>query len=185
IDAAASSGSVDVVVARDDVLAEEDAVSNAITGVNEANAGETGAFENLQFNDSDVSTVVTDDVDTVVATLTASPESLSEEGGQITYTVTLTNKDGLPVTGHQGLTFTLADGTKVEITAGQASGSQAVVVESTDDNVIGGQDAVTNSIESVSGADAFEDLVTAGETSVAITDEPIDPSNPGTNLGDV
>jgi hypothetical protein len=44
----------------------------------------------------------------VIAKLTATPSVT--EGGVITYTVTLTNKDGLPINNHAALTFTLDDG---------------------------------------------------------------------------
>jgi surface adhesion protein len=47
----------------------------------------------------------------VVAKLTATPSVT--EGGEITYTITLTNKDGLPINNHSALTFTLSDGKTV------------------------------------------------------------------------
>jgi surface adhesion protein len=46
-----------------------------------------------------------------VAKLTATPSVT--EGGEITYTITLTNKDGLPINNHSALTFTLSDGKTV------------------------------------------------------------------------
>ncbi|PTV68320.1 immunoglobulin-like domain-containing protein, partial [Pseudomonas putida] len=54
---------------------------------------------------------VTDTTDEVVAKLTATPSVT--EGGEITYTITLTNKDGLPINNHSALTFTLSDGKTV------------------------------------------------------------------------
>ncbi|WP_412763802.1 immunoglobulin-like domain-containing protein [Pseudomonas sp. NGC7] len=65
-------------------------------------------FENLQLGDA-ASVKVTDTTDDVVAKLTATPSVT--EGGAITYTITLTNKDGLPIDKHSALTFTLSDGT--------------------------------------------------------------------------
>ncbi|MBF4212348.1 hypothetical protein EI533_32305, partial [Pseudomonas donghuensis] len=54
---------------------------------------------------------VTDTVDEVVAKLTAS-QSVTE-GGEITYTITLTNKDGLPINNLAELYVKLTDGTTV------------------------------------------------------------------------
>ncbi|WP_412763806.1 immunoglobulin-like domain-containing protein [Pseudomonas sp. NGC7] len=73
------------------------------------------AFENLQLGDA-ASVKVTDTTDDVIAKLTATPSVT--EGGEITYTVTLTNKDGLPIDNHAPLYFTLSDG-KTVITVGQ------------------------------------------------------------------
>ncbi|MBA1205446.1 hypothetical protein G7009_27455, partial [Pseudomonas capeferrum] len=78
-------------------------------------------FENLQLGGS-ATVQIADTINDVVATLTADKTTVAE-GGQITYTVTLTSKDGLPVTGHQGLTFTLTDGTVVEVAKGSAAGT--------------------------------------------------------------
>ncbi|WP_233454266.1 immunoglobulin-like domain-containing protein [Pseudomonas monteilii] len=60
---------------------------------------------------------VTDTTDEVVAKLTATPSVT--EGGEITYTITLTNKDGLPINNHGALTFTLSDGKNRHHRAGQ------------------------------------------------------------------
>jgi hypothetical protein len=54
-------------------------------------------FENLQLGGA-ASVNVTDTTDEVVAKLTATPSVT--EGGEITYTITLTNKDGLPINNH-------------------------------------------------------------------------------------
>src|SRR5690606_37289475 len=120
----------------------------------------------------------------VAATMATSTAGVSEERGQITYTVTLSNVDNLPATGHSGLSFTLVDGTIIGIPAGQASGSYTVHVPAQDDSVIGGQAPITKRIQSVEGQGVFEAFETAGNTSVAVTDEPVDPENPETNPGD-
>ncbi|MCE1119162.1 immunoglobulin-like domain-containing protein, partial [Pseudomonas sp. NMI795_08] len=93
------------------------------------------------------------------------------EGGQVTYTVTLTNAQGLSVTGHNGLTFTLTDGTKVTVPAGSASGTFTITAK--DDVFVGGQPNIVNKIESVAGGDNFEKL-TLGDNTVttSVTDEP-------------
>ncbi|MDD1985492.1 immunoglobulin-like domain-containing protein, partial [Pseudomonas asiatica] len=82
----------------------------------------TGAtFENLQLGDP-ASVKVTDTINEVVAKLTAT-ESVTE-GGEITYTVTLTSKDGLPIDNHSTLYFTLSDGkTVVTVPANSTTGS--------------------------------------------------------------
>ncbi|MCX2817741.1 MULTISPECIES: immunoglobulin-like domain-containing protein, partial [unclassified Pseudomonas] len=80
------------------------------------------------------------------------------EGGEITYTITLTNKDGLPINNHSELYFKLTDGTTVVVTANSTTGSATVAAP---DNVYVGTNApVVNAIDAVSGADAwkFENL---------------------------
>ncbi|MGE8516302.1 MAG: retention module-containing protein, partial [Alcaligenes nematophilus] len=173
-----SEGKVTITPRGDDAYKQGDEpVTVGITGTTGGN------YENLDTS-STTTTAVLDDTDEVIATLTATPDSITEEGGAITYTVTLTNKDGLSVKEHGGLTITLADGTVIEIAAGQASGSQVVDVPAKDDNVIGGQDTITNSIDTIAGGEVFEQLTPAGQTSVGVTDEPVDPENPGQPVGD-
>ncbi|MCO7543126.1 immunoglobulin-like domain-containing protein, partial [Pseudomonas sp. VA159-2] len=118
----------------------------------------------------------------VVATLSADKATVTE-GGQITYTVTLTNAQGLAVTGHNGLTFTLSDGTKVSIPAGSASGSFTITAP--DDVFIGGQATISNKLTGVTGADNFEKLTLGkDEVKTGVTDEP-GSGTPGTgNQGD-
>ncbi|ORL60432.1 immunoglobulin-like domain-containing protein, partial [Pseudomonas putida] len=137
-------------------------------------------FENLQLG-NDATVKITDTESEVVATLTVDKTSVTE-GGEITYTVTLSNGQKLPVNGHGGLVFTLTDGTKVSIPAGSASGS--ITVKAPDDVFTGGQPTITNKLESVEGGDKFEKL-TLGENSVSteITDEPGSGTNTG-NEGD-
>ncbi|MBK5012991.1 type I secretion C-terminal target domain-containing protein, partial [Pseudomonas sp. S60] len=141
-------------------------------------------FENLQFG-GDASVQVTDTIDEVVAKLTATPSVT--EGGDITYTVTLTNKDGLPINNHGALTFTLDDGkTTITIPANGTTGS--VTVTAPDNVYVGANDPVVKSIASVTGADVgkFEQL-TLDKTPVSttVTDEP-GSGTPGTgNQGDL
>ncbi|BDU09561.1 hypothetical protein PRtIB026_A04170 [Pseudomonas sp. RtIB026] len=161
----------------DDVFKDGDTLTVGITDA----AVDGKAFENLELG-GDASVQITDTVSEVVATLTADKTTVSE-GGQITYTVTLTNAQGLPVNGHNGLTFTLTDGTKVTIPAGSANGSFTITAP--DDVFVGGQPSIVNKIESVVGGDNFEKL-TLGDNSVTttVTDEP-GTGTPGTdNQGD-
>ncbi|MFV3319402.1 hypothetical protein, partial [Pseudomonas sp. NY15374] len=58
-------------------------------------------FENLELGGS-ATVQIADTESEVVATLTADKTTVSE-GGEITYTVTLTNAQGLDVKGHGGL----------------------------------------------------------------------------------
>ncbi|WP_369692947.1 immunoglobulin-like domain-containing protein [Halomonas sp. BL6] len=114
----------------------------------------------------------------MTATLSADASSVAE-GGTVTYTVTLTGPQGADLTGHNGLEFRLADGSTVTIAAGQLSGSTTVTAA--DDAFVGGQDTLVNRIDAVlNNSDSeFENLVTAGNTSVTVTDEPGTPGNPG------
>ncbi|MBC3489269.1 adhesin, partial [Pseudomonas sp. SWRI50] len=136
------------------------------------------AFENLQLGDA-ASVKVTDTTDDVVAKLTASPSVT--EGGAITYTITLTNKDGLPIDKHSALTFTLSDGTTV-ITVPANSTTGFTTVTAPDNVYVGTNDPVIKSIASVDGADVgkFENLVLdKTPVSTAVTDEPGTPGNEG------
>ncbi|MCE0871754.1 immunoglobulin-like domain-containing protein, partial [Pseudomonas alloputida] len=91
----------------DDVYNDAGQISLGITSAVDA----TGAtFENLELGGA-AKVDVTDTTDEVVAKLTATPSVT--EGGEITYTITLTNKDGLPINNHSALTFTLSDGKTV------------------------------------------------------------------------
>ncbi|MEJ5908452.1 immunoglobulin-like domain-containing protein, partial [Pseudomonas kermanshahensis] len=136
------------------------------------------AFENLQLGDA-ASVKVTDTTDDVVAKLTATPSVA--EGGAITYTITLTNKDGLPIDKHSALTFTLSDGTTV-ITVPANSTTGFTTVTAPDNVYTGTNDPVIKSIASVDGADVgkFENLVLdKTPVSTVVTDEPGTPGNEG------
>ncbi|MCG3646778.1 retention module-containing protein, partial [Pseudomonas putida] len=99
---------------------------------------------------------ISDTISEVVAKLTATPSVT--EGGEITYTITLTNKDGLPINNHSELYFKLTDGTTVVVAANSTTGSATATAP---DNVyVGANQPVVNAIDAVSGADAwkFENL---------------------------
>ena len=139
-------------------------------------------FENLQIGSS-ATVQISDTLSDVVATLTADKSTVAE-GGKVTYTVTLTNADNLPVTGHGGLTFTLTDGTTITIAAGSATGTAEITAN--DDAYTGGQADIANKLESVTGADNFEQLTLGSNTvTTTVTDEP-GTGTPGTgNEGDL
>ncbi|MGE1614069.1 retention module-containing protein [Pseudomonas monteilii] len=161
----------------DDVYKDSGEISLGIKSAVDA----TGAtFENLQLG-GNASVQVTDTTDEVVAKLTATPSVT--EGGEITYTITLTNKDGLPINNHGALTFTLSDGkTVITVPANGTTGS--ITVTAPDNVYTGANDPVIKSIASVDGADVgkFEQL-TLDKTPVSttVTDEPGTPGNPGGN----
>jgi len=133
-------------------------------------------FENLQIDPTKASLAIEDTVNEVVAKLTADKTAVTE-GGQVTYTVTLVSKDGLPVTGHKGMTFTLEGGGVVTIEAGKASGSY--VLTTADDVYVGGQASIVKSITGITGGNVFEKLSTSGSTCTIVTDELGTPNNPG------
>ena len=118
-----------------------------------------------------MSTTITDDSDLVTATLTATA-STGEDGGSITYTVTLSNAAGLPVTAHNGVSFTLANGEVVAIAAGSASSTATTSVSR--DDVFKETDAISNAITGVLGTTGseFENLVpNTSPVSTTITDD--------------
>ncbi|MHB2053513.1 immunoglobulin-like domain-containing protein, partial [Pseudomonas sp. VEM90] len=121
---------------------------------------------------------ISDTISEVVAKLTATPSVT--EGGEITYTITLTNKDGLPINNHSELYFKLTDGTTVVVAANSTTGSATATAP---DNVyVGTNQPVVNAIDAVSGADAwkFENLnLDKTPVSTEVTDEPGTPGNEG------
>ncbi|MFV3378668.1 immunoglobulin-like domain-containing protein, partial [Pseudomonas sp. NY11226] len=142
-------------------------------------------FENLELGGA-AKVDVTDTTDEVVAKLTATPSVT--EGGEITYTITLTNKDGLLINNHGALTFTLSDGkTVITVPANGTTGS--VTVAAPDNVYVGANDPIVKSIATVEGVDVdkFEKLtLDKTEVKTTVTDEPGTPGNPGgTNEGDL
>ncbi|WP_310193844.1 immunoglobulin-like domain-containing protein [Pseudomonas hunanensis] len=126
-------------------------------------------FENLQIG-APASVEVTDTASLVTAKLTVNTNSVIE-GGPITYTVTLVSADpALSVTGHNGLTFTLTDGTLVTIKAGEASG--VATINAPDDVFMGGQATISKQIVTVDGGGEFESLnLDRTEVRTAVADE--------------
>ncbi|MFT2162120.1 immunoglobulin-like domain-containing protein, partial [Pseudomonas putida] len=158
----------------DDVYQDAGEIS---LGINSAVDATGAAFENLELGGA-ASVQVTDTLDEVVAKLTATPSVT--EGGEITYTITLTNKDGLPINNHSELYFKLTDGTTVVVAANSTTGSATATAP---ENVYVGTNApVVNAIDAVSGADAwkFENLnLDKTPVSTEVTDEPGTPGNEG------
>ncbi|MCF3159530.1 retention module-containing protein, partial [Pseudomonas juntendi] len=157
----------------DDVFKDPGSLTLGVTDASVPGA----TFEKLEFG-SPATVEISDTISEVVATLTASPSVT--EGGEITYTITLTNKDGLPINNHAELYFKLSDGTNIVVAANSTTGSATVIAP---DNVYVGANApVVNAIDSVSGQDAwkFEQLtLDKTEVSTQVTDEPGTPGNEG------
>ncbi|MEG0631195.1 MAG: retention module-containing protein [Pseudomonas sp.] len=93
-------------------------------------------------------TQITDTIDTTTVTLTAG-ETVTE-GGQITYTATLTNPAQTPVT------ITLSNGSVINIEAGKSTGT--VVVETPANDVYNNGSTVSTTITGATGGN-FENLV--------------------------
>ncbi|MED5620099.1 immunoglobulin-like domain-containing protein [Ideonella sp. BN130291] len=113
---------------------------------------------------STASTVVTDDGDTTVVTLTASTNTVAE-GGSIVYTVAVNN----PVTGTP-LVVTLSNGQTITIPVGQSSANGAAFAVRGDDAYAQGNQTVTTSIASTSGGN-YEALTTTSTASTVVTDD--------------
>ncbi|MEB0098874.1 retention module-containing protein, partial [Pseudomonas sp. DC1.2] len=90
IDAGKTTGTVSVATPANDVYNNGSTVSTTITSATGGN------FEQLTANPTPAVTTITDSVDTTSLTLTATGTVV--EGGQITYTATLTNPAQTPVT---------------------------------------------------------------------------------------
>ncbi|MGP6423703.1 retention module-containing protein, partial [Pseudomonas pharyngis] len=109
IEAGKTSGSVTIPAPSDDVYKD---VSKLTVTMTDASGGN---FEKLDVSKTPVSTTVNDTIDKTTLTLSAS-DTVSE-GGQITYTATLSNPAGT------AMTVTLANGAVINIAAGATSGS--------------------------------------------------------------
>ncbi|WP_176704511.1 immunoglobulin-like domain-containing protein, partial [Pseudomonas bananamidigenes] len=136
--------------APNDALNGHAPLTNAITNVSGGN------YENLVADKTPVSTTVTDTIDTTNLSLTAT--GTVAEGGQITYTATLTNAAGTPVT------VTLSNGAVITIDAGKTTGT--VTVPAPADDVYKDAGTVQATIKSATGGN-FENLVT--NTTPAVT----------------
>ncbi|MBP5132024.1 type I secretion C-terminal target domain-containing protein [Pseudomonas protegens] len=144
-----TTGSVSI-SAPNDVLVGHTPLTNSITNVSGGN------YENLVADKTPVSTTVTDTDDTTSVSLTAT--GTVAEGGQITYTATLTNAAGTPVT------VTLSNGSVIHIEAGKTTGTVTVAAPADDVYIDAGK--VNATITNATGGN-FEKLVT--DTTPAVT----------------
>ncbi|MFL9011327.1 large adhesive protein, partial [Pseudomonas sp. QLc11A] len=123
-----------------------------------------GNLELVSPNTTPVTTTVNDVNDTTTVTLSATPSV--DENGTITYTATLTDKNGAPVTAQNGpVTVTLDSGKVITIAEGQSSGSLPVTVGN---DVYTGPTTVTESIKSADGGnlEVINPIKTPVETTV-------------------
>ncbi|MBJ2244030.1 immunoglobulin-like domain-containing protein, partial [Pseudomonas sp. MF6768] len=155
-----SSGTVST-TAPDDVYKGDQTVT---TGIKEVTGGEH--FENLVPGTDKVTTTVTDTPgtdNTTTVTLTA-PSEVSE-GGQITYTATLSNKADTDVT------LTLDNKQTITIKAGETVGT--VTVDAPGDDVFVDKSTQTVQITGTDGGN-FEKLVVAGDGATTTINDTID-----------
>ncbi|WP_322617751.1 retention module-containing protein [Pseudomonas sp. BIC9C] len=110
-------------------------------------------------------TQVTDTLDTTTVTLTAG--NAVTEGGQITYTATLTNPAKTPVT------ITLSNGSTITIEAGKTTGS--VVVDTPANDVYVNGSTVSTTITGTTGGN-FENLVPNTTPTVTTITDSVDNS---------
>ncbi len=157
IDAGQTTGTVVVGTPANDVYDNGSTVSTTITGTTGGN------FENLVPSKEPAVTSITDSIDTTTVTLTATPSV--DENGTITYTATLTDAQGKPVTAQNGpVTVTLDSGKVITIAEGQSSGSLPVTVGN---DVYTGPTTVTESIKDAVGGNL--ELVSPNTTPVTTT----------------
>ena len=158
IEVGKTSGSVST-TAPNDALTGHAPITNSITNVSGGN------YENLVADKTPVSTTVTDTTDTTNLTLSATGSV--NEGGQITYTATLTNAAGSPVT------VTLSNGATITIEAGKTTGT--VTVDAPKDDVYKDAGSVEATIKGATGG-GFENLVTSTVPAVTTVNDTIDTS---------
>ncbi|WP_150605459.1 immunoglobulin-like domain-containing protein, partial [Pseudomonas fluorescens] len=144
-------------IAPNDALTGHAPITNSITNVTGGN------YENLVADKTPVSTTVTDTVDTTNLSLTATGSVA--EGGQITYTATLTNAAGSPVT------VTLSNGSVITIDAGKTTGT--VTIPAPSDDVYKDAGSVQATISTASGGN-FENLVPSTAPAVTSVTDTID-----------
>ncbi|MBD8777254.1 type I secretion C-terminal target domain-containing protein, partial [Pseudomonas fluorescens] len=156
-------GTVTVPAPTDDVFIDKSTQTVRITETTGGN------FEKLEVAGNGATTTINDTIDKVDVVLTAT--TTVGEGGNIVYTASLVDKNGVPVTNITNpLTVTLNNGQSITIGLNQSSGSVSVVAP---DDVYKGDQTVTTAIKTVTGGEHFENLV-PGKTAVntTVTDTP-------------
>ncbi|AZF24338.1 retention module-containing protein [Pseudomonas sp. R2-60-08W] len=157
IKAGESTGTVVVDTPANDVYVNGSTVSTTITGATGGN------FENLVPSTTPAVTTITDSVDATAVTLTANTSVT--EGGQITYTATLTNPAQTPVN------VTLSNGSVITIKAGESTGT--VVVDTPANDVYVNGSTVSTTITSATGGN-FENLVPSTTPAVTTITDSVD-----------
>ncbi|MGB8924382.1 MAG: retention module-containing protein, partial [Pseudomonas sp.] len=160
IEAGQTTGTVNVPTPPNDVYNNGSTVSTIITSATGGN------FENLVPNPTPAVTTITDSIDTTNLTLTATGSVV--EGGQITYTATLTNPAQTPVT------VTLSNGSTITIEAGQTTGT--VNVPTAPNDVYNNSGTVSTTITGATGGN-FENLVPNTTPATTTVTDSIDTTN--------
>ncbi|EJN26096.1 hypothetical protein PMI35_03884, partial [Pseudomonas sp. GM78] len=157
IEAGKTTGTVVVDTQANDVYVNGSTVTTTITSATGGN------FENLVPSTTPAVTSITDSPDTTGLTLTATGSVV--EGGSITYTATLSNPAGTPVT------VTLSNGSVITIEAGKTSGT--VVVDTPVNDVYVNGSTVTTTITGTTGGN-FENLVPSTTPAVTTISDSVD-----------
>jgi hypothetical protein len=139
IAAGSSSGSIKDVSQGDDYVIDTETLSVAITGVSEENAGSAGALENLTYDDTVVTPVISDTIDTLYVKLISS--DTTHEGGVLTHTVQLVDENGHPYTVPLGEMVTVNLSYVYNNGLSNSDFENNTVVESV--NIIGGTSEIT------------------------------------------
>ena len=143
----------------EDVYKDSTSLTANITGTSNAN------FENLVVGTATATAHVNDTATFVTATLSTASTSISEFGGTVTYTVSLSSSQAT-FAPKSNLSFTLANGEVVTILAGATSGSFTHPYSDAD---ITTQSSITNSISGVAaGGSEYESLQLAGTVNVPV-----------------
>ena len=168
IAAGATSGSVTVDAPGDDVYVDAGEVSVTIVDA------DTDNFEQLVIDDAPAVSQIPDTIDPTTVSLSASGSV--DEGGQITYTATVTNPP------QSDMTVTLSNGATIIIEAGGTSGSVTVDAPGDDVYVDAGEVSVT-----IVDADTdnFEQLVIDDAPAVSQVADTIDTTTVSLSAGDV
>ncbi|OEF59153.1 hypothetical protein A1OW_05075 [Enterovibrio norvegicus] len=165
-----STKDVEFIVNRDDIFIESDTAEASITGI----SGGT-EFEDLTTDNSTVTTLVEDDIDTIFAIIEINGDKKVEEsdGETITYTVTLVDQNGneVSVPNNESVTINLkwkgstekedfAEGTdlpkSIIIEGGESHASFDIEVK--DDNLNEGTEKLVTHIKNIK-QDSFEKVV--------------------------
>ncbi|MGK3117592.1 retention module-containing protein, partial [Pseudomonas corrugata] len=158
ISAGQTTGSVNVPLAPNDTVYNDPSqISVTVTGT----TGGSGIAVTLPTTPA--VTQITDTIDTTNVTLSAG-ETVTE-GGQITYTATLTNPAQTPVT------VTLSNGSVITIAAGQTTGT--VAVDTPTNDVYNNGSTVSTTITGATGGN-FENLVPSNAPAVTTITDSVD-----------
>ncbi len=163
IKAGETVGTVTVPAPTDDVFIDKSTQTVKITDATGGN------FEKLEVAGNGATTTINDTIDKVDVVLTAT--TTVGEGGNIVYTASLVDKNGVPVTNITNpLTVTLDNGQSITIGVNQSSASVSVVAP---DDVYKGDQTVTTAIKGVTGGEHFENLVPGTDkVTTTVTDTP-------------